>query len=115
MAIILQAHLANFSKRIKMTTTDYSTYNASKLRHALNSTRKQIAKFENEIFKADKQLRAFSAKREAYLQKEALICKELSLKLPIPNDETRNILENDEIDGVWETHKDFMKSLKNEE
>lgn len=97
-----------------MKTADYSTYNTSKLRHALNSTRKQIAKFENEMFKADKQLRIFSTKREAYLQREALICKELNTKLPMPNEETRNILENDEIDGVWENHKDFMKSLDNE-
>lgn len=48
-------------------------------------------------------------------KKELLINnKELNLKLPTSNTETRNLLEDDEIDGVWDNHKDFMQSLENE-
>ncbi|MGX2972060.1 hypothetical protein [Helicobacter sp. T3_23-1059] len=95
--------------------TDYSTYNASKLRHALNSTRKQIAKFENEIIKADKQIKICSAKRETYLQREAIIARELNMKLAVPNEETRKALDDDFIVASGINHTEFMASLDDED
>lgn len=97
-----------------MNAVDYSKYTTSKLRYVLDATRKQISKFEDAIIKADKQINDLSKKRAEYLQKEALICKELNLKLPIPNAETRKALENDEIIGKFSSHEDFEKSLNDE-
>lgn len=98
-----------------MTTIDYNTYNASKLQYALKSTREQIAKFEKSMIAAQKQLKKSSEKRKEYEAKEALIRKALNLKLPMPNEETRKLLDNDEVDGRWNNHRDFIKSLENEE
>ena len=98
-----------------MTTIDYSKYDANKLRHILNATRKQITKFEDAIIKADKQINDFAKKRAEYLQKEAILSKELSLKLPIPNKETREALDNDKVIGVFSSHEEFEKSLENDE
>ena len=96
-------------------TTDYSTYNTNKLRYALNATRKQIAKLQNTMIEAQKQLETSSKKHAQYLEKEAAIRKELNLKLPMPNEETQRILDNDFVIARGISHKEFMESLDNDE
>lgn len=95
-------------------TIDYSKYNVSKLQYALNSTRRQIAKFEDAMCKADKQLKDFAKKHAEYIAKEALIRKELTLKLPIPNETTKEALDNAIPIARGLSHKEFRESLKNE-
>ena len=60
----------------------------------------------------------FAALNEIQAQKASLDSREKQIRAilhSIPNEETRSILENDEIDGVWDSHDDFLKSLENSE
>lgn len=97
-----------------MPTTDYSKYSTSRLQYALNSTRKQISKFEDAMIKAEKQLKDFAKKHAEYVAKEASMRKELGIKLPVPNEETQNALNNAEPIFTGYSHKEFVKTLKNE-
>lgn len=97
-----------------MPTIDYSKYSTSKLQYALNSTRKQISKFEDAMIKAEKQLKAFAKKHAEYVAKEAIMRKELGIKLPVPNEETKNALDNAKPVFESYSHKEFVESMKNE-
>lgn len=97
-----------------MEMIDYNKYSANQLRYMLNSTRKQIKKLEDAIFLANKQIDSLTKKHTKYLKKEAILSKELSLRFPIPNEETRNALDNDFVVYRGYSHKEFEKSLENE-
>ena len=69
---------------------------------------------QNTMIEAQKQLETSSKKHAQYLEKEAAIRKELNLKLPMPNEETQRILDNDEVIGIFSSHEEFEKFLDSE-
>ena len=79
---------------------DYSAYSGVQLSALLDEIQSQKASLDNR----ERQIR------------EAINSLDMKSRIGLdePTEETRNLLDNDEIDGVWDSHEEFMESLANE-